>query len=228
MPFSKDRFHPFRNKSTAPLHFDSSQFPILEQYLNHTQQALYSSKCIFPKSNLSSAQRQACKELSTLPNTIIIKASKGDSIVILDTQQYHLLAYNYLNDRTTYMKLLQSEGTSEVAQNVHSYLSKLYAAGFIDSITFDFLKPSDKLRTQLQGIHFLPKLDKKPIAVRPIVSCCSGPTEGVPAYLDFFFQPQMKSVSSYLANSIQFVNILKTSHFSLTCFFVTLDVSSLY
>lgn len=103
----------------------------------------------FPKSNLSSVQRQACKEVSTLPNTIIIKANKGDSIVVLDTQQYLSLAYNHLNDHTTYMYLkLQSDLTLEVAQNLHSCLSMLYAAGFIDSITFDFLKHSDKLRTQ--------------------------------------------------------------------------------
>lgn len=106
------------------------------------------------------------------------------------------------------MKLL-CDVTSEVAQNLHSYLSKLLVAGFIDSITFDFLKPSDKLRTQ--RIYFLPKLHKKPIAVCRMISCCSGPTEGVSAYLDFFFQPQMKSgmksVSSYLAKSIELINI---------------------
>lgn len=75
---------------------------------------------------------------------------------------------------------------------------------------------------------FLPKLHKKPVTVCPIVSCCLGPTGGVSAYLDFFFQPLMNSISSYLASSIELINTLTTSHFSSDCFLVTLDVSSLY
>lgn len=160
-----------------------------------------------------------------MTDTIIIKADKGDSVVILDTVHYLSLAYNHLNDRTTYGKL-ESDVTLEISQHLQVYLSKLFSAGYIDSITSDFLKPCTKLRTQ--RMYFLPKLHKNPLAVHPIVSCCSGPTEGISALLDFFFQPCMKSVSSYLANSTQLINILQTTCFSPNCFLVTMDVASLY
>lgn len=74
----------------------------------------------FPKSNLSSIQRAACKELSTLSNIIITQADKDDSIVILDTSHYLSLAYTHLNDNTTY-KRLSSDVTLEASQHLHIF-----------------------------------------------------------------------------------------------------------
>lgn len=134
--FLEVRFHPFHSKSKEPLFLNTSISNSC-QYLSHVKQALHLSKRIFPKPNLLATQRLASKELSTLPNTIIIKPDKGDSIVILDTDQYLSLAYNHLNDETTYKKLY-SDVTLEVAQHLQTYLSKLLAAGYIDPITFNF------------------------------------------------------------------------------------------
>lgn len=105
LPFHKERSHPFYQKPNRPSVPDTSQFPILHQYLHHTGRILSSTKCFIPYPNLSTAQILACKELSTLPNIIITKADKGDCIVILDTSYYLSLAYNHLNDNTTYKKL---------------------------------------------------------------------------------------------------------------------------
>lgn len=70
---------------------------------------------------------------------IIIKADKADSTVILDIQQYLLLAYKQLNGNTTYTKL-QSAVTSEVAQHLQLYLSNRLTASYIDLTTFKFFK----------------------------------------------------------------------------------------
>ncbi len=50
-------------------------------------------------------------------------------------------------------------------------------AGYIDTYTYDYLHPSDKVRTQ--RMYFLKKLHKNPHGIRPIVSGCSGPTERI-------------------------------------------------
>lgn len=64
--------------------------------------------------------------------------------------------------------------------------------------------------------------------MRPIVSCCSGVSERVSAFLNFFFQLYMKRVPSFLPNSTSLISDLSGLKFSPHCFLVTLDVSSLY
>lgn len=100
-------FHPFRSKS-SPITFTNpiiSTHPNLSSYLRLTKQALLLCKFPSPKPNLSPCQQLALHELSQLKKIVLIKADKGDTIVLMDVAHYLQLAYTHLNDHTTYRKL---------------------------------------------------------------------------------------------------------------------------
>lgn len=59
----------------------------------------------------------ALVELSQLRDIIIIKADKGDAIVLMDIQHYLQLAYTHLDDHTTYKKL-SSDPTLDVVNKL--------------------------------------------------------------------------------------------------------------
>ena len=64
--------------------------------------------------------------------------------------------------------------------------------------------------------------------VRPIVSGCSGPTENLSAFLDYYLQPLMKLIPSYIRDSKQMASYLDSATFPSNCLLVTIDVVGLY
>ncbi len=53
----------------------------------------------------------------------------------------------------------------------------MYNKGITDDITKEYLAFKDQNTPRTQQLYFLKKIHKNPIAVRPIVSGCGGPTE---------------------------------------------------
>ena len=86
--------------------------------------------------------------------------------------------------------------------------------------------PSKNAR--LARLYFLKKMHKIPMKIRPIVSCCDRPTENLSQFIDYWLQPIMKALPSYLENSTQLVNELKQLKVKPNIILVTIDVKSLY
>ena len=63
---------------------------------------------------------------------------------------------------------------------------------------------------------------------RPIVSACSSSTENISKYLDYVLNPVMQHLPSYVKDTTDFINKIKNIKLKKDCYFVTLDVSSLY
>lgn len=55
-----------------------------------------------------------------------------------------------------------------------------------------------------------------------------GLTESISSNLEYFFEPSMKKVPSFLPNSTMLINILSESKFVPDCMLIMLDVASLY
>ena len=47
-------------------------------------------------------------------------------------------------------------------------------------------------------LYMFKKLHKNPMGIRPIVSSCESPTENISQYVDFWLQPLMKAIPSFL------------------------------
>ena len=59
------------------------------------------------------------------------------------------------------------------------------------------------------------KLHKNPMGIRPIVSSCESPTENISQYVDFWLQPVMKAIPSFLKDTSELINELtsRTGHY---------------
>lgn len=80
----------------------------------------------------------------------------------------------------------------------------------------------------LSYFYGLVKLHKPELCIRPIVSTCSSPLEGISKWLDFRLQHYYRSLPSYLRDSTQFVDEIR-DRMPLPCeTMVTLDIVSLY
>ena len=77
-------------------------------------------------------------------------------------------------------------------------------------------------------LYMLKKLHKNPMGIRPIVSSCENPTENISQYVDFWLQPLMKAIPSFLKDTSELINELRNLPVEPDTILVTIDVKSLY
>jgi len=87
---------------------------------------------------------------------------------------------------------------------------------------------SNGVTPRTQQLYFLKKIHKNPIAVRPIVSGCGGPTEKLSQLVDLHLQPFVPQIKSYIRDSTHLINILETTTIPRNSVLATIDVKSLY
>ena len=117
---------------------------------------------------------------------------------------------------------------SEATRQITKIVSDLEISGSIDKHRKSYLTPS----SPKPGIFYLlPKIHKLklPPPGRPIVSQIGSPTEKISGYLDFFLQPFMQKIPSYIKDTGHFLHIIDNlGTIPENALLVTLDVTSLY
>ena len=66
------------------------------------------------------------------------------------------------------------------------------------------------------------------MGIRPIVSSCESPTENISQFVDYWLQPIMKNLPSYLKDTSHLINELKQISIKPSTNLVTVDVKSFY
>ena len=74
----------------------------------------------------------------------------------------------------------------------------------------------------------LPTHQSNTPGIRPIVSCCQSPTENISQFVDFWLQPHVKMLPSFLRDSSQFIAEIEQLVIPPHSLLVTIDVTSLY
>ena len=77
-------------------------------------------------------------------------------------------------------------------------------------------------------MYFLPKVHKAPLKLRPIVSATHGATERASEYIDRQLQPHIVKVKSYIKNSMDLIETLRTLKIPRHSLLVTLHIENLY
>jgi hypothetical protein len=98
----------------------------------------------------------------------------------------------------------------------------------LDTLTKEHLTLKTNPPPRTQQIYFLKKLHKDPIAVRPIVSGCGGPTENISQLVDLHLKPHVTKIPSYLRESAHLISLLENTKIPKDCTLATIDVKSLY
>ena len=176
--------------------------------------------------NLSQSEKEAISQLESMKNVIFRKADKGGKLTILTSDSYFAEAHRQLSD-TKYYRETSYDHTAEIASETETFLTHLYNEKLITSDKFDFLEPSNEVRTPV--IYTLLKLPKEGIPGRSIISGCNSPTEKLSQYLDFYLKPIVRSIPSYIKDITHFLRvILDQTEIPNNTILVTLDVKSLF
>ncbi len=180
-----------------------------------------------PNDNLTTGERKAMAELKALVDVVIKPADKGSAVVVMDRTMYIQEGIRQLHDVRYYRKV-DTDLTDRHNDWVKSFVLHLSDKGEIDDKckTYLFCK-----QPRTPKFYMLPKIHKgvSPPPGRPIVSANNSPTERLSQLVDFFLNPLIPKIPSYVKDTTHFLRIIRDlGTINPNCLLATLDVSSLY
>ena len=210
-----------KSKWVPPVHDEairSFRSAVKTDILDHKQKKRY-------KNNLTLAERKALQGLKANKDIIIKNADKGGAVVVMNTKDYIKEAERQLNDENFYVKIPR-DLTTDHEEQVRTYVNNLETQGHISDKLSETLT---KFQARTARFYLLPKIHKKGIPGRPIISGNNCPTERISSFVDEILKPYVPQIKSYVKDSAEFVKIIdKLEAFSGNCILVTMDVTSLY
>ena len=166
------------------------------------------SKSKPPRSNISRAEREAIKALAKDDSIVILPADKGRTTVILNKQDYHNKVKALLDDTNTYEKLTP-DPTRAIKNNLIQTLKKWRKEERIPNYLYNQLYPTAENVPKFYG---LPKIHKKDVPLRPIVSSIGSVMYDTAKFLAKIMKPLLASTvitSSTVKTSSTRLQILK-------------------
>ena len=140
-----------------------------------------------PKPNLKKEEIVVMKQLKTDRNCMVLMADKGVTLVVMDRSVYIRKAKELLEDTNTY-RTIQSDPTSRLKNKLVNILRKIKADTGIQENTYKEMYPTGVSPPKFYG---LPKIHKKNIPLRPIVSSIGSVSYGVAKELARIIKPLM-------------------------------------
>ena len=174
------------------------------------------------KHNISPEERSAIKRLNDNPNLIIKPADKGSGIVLMSSWIPVIMSMRPTNS------LIFMKNCPVTRLEVIQVLFIMKQREEIDQKCFSFLAAGP---TKPGRFYLLPKIHKGklPPPGRPIISAIGSPTKKISQFVDFFLQPHLQRMPSYVKDTGDFLHIIsKLDNLPPDTILVTLDVTSLY
>lgn len=178
------------------------------------------------KFNLPKRRRQLLKEMCMNNNLKIVNTDKNLGPAIMTMDQYTDFCLNHLQQPEVYQKIHKIP-LSAIKKRVIAFHTKLIS---------DF--PNEKKNAKIiihqiedtnnSYFHGLPKIHKKPMGCRPIVSCVSSPTTGLSKWLTFKLLPYAQKLQSYLRDSQYLQRTLQKLPVNPDGQMYTFDIQQLY
>jgi len=228
---SKDGFNLYHKNDKQKSHNSiPTRYQNFEGILGEMKQKiseLSSDDLPYIKHNLSYSERTALDELTNNKDIIIHRADKGSTITVQDRTQYITEGQEHLSDTTTYTPLT-GDPTEHICKEIKSLLSDYRKKGYLTDNMTKFCMPPENAK--LARLYFLKKkkIHKSPPGIRPIVSSCGSPTEHISEFVDYWLQPHMQSLPSFIKDTTQLINELQNIHVNASDWLVCIDVKSLY
>ncbi len=158
-----------------------------------------------PPSNLTKPELQALKTLRQDESVLILPADKGNSTVMISRLDYVSKMATILDD-PAHFRRIETNPTQKWEKKLNRFLFKgLFKTDLIEKRLYKFLRASDARTPQLYG---LPKIHKKGVPLRPIVSAVRSFNYNTGKFLVWCLNPYMTSCDSYVRNSVDFADSL--------------------
>ena len=172
--------------------------------------------------NLTVTERQAIGQLKQRQDIIIKPADKGSGTVVMDKTWYIDECNRQLTD-TKFYQHLDEDITADIQKRVTFYVNRMHKDKLINDKTKQYLIQSD---VKPGRFYILPKVHKPGNPGRPIVSSNSHPTERLSHFVDYYLQPLVHKLPSFVKDTNDFLNKLLTmDNLPANSLLVTLDVS---
>ena len=198
-------------------HFKTTLVNSCYQYLNHK---LNVSQII------TKDHKEALDNLRKNQDILICKPDKGTGIVLLDKDDYVTKMNTILNDETKFRKMPnEKDRTPTIEKSLSKVLSRIKQNGFIDSTTFERVRPTG---TSIPRLYGLPKVHKQGVPLRPILDMTNSPYHGLAKWLVALLSPIRREIATHsLKDTFHFVNSISNVGMHNTKM-LSLDVSSLF
>ena len=197
----------------------------VEAYADALKFEIEKSKKHGIKSNVTKRENEALKRLSERSDIVIRRADKGGATVICSKDWYEKESYKQLNDLNFY-KEVSEDDTKQHEIVIKDKLEELKEAKLIESKLVKQLVPSESRTSEF---YLLPKIHKKGIPGRPVISSSGCATEKISAFVDQHLKPAAQKLPSYIKDTEDFIGKMrKLGKVGTNDYLVTLDVSSLY
>ena len=197
----------------------------VEAYADALKYEVQKSTKNYNKINITNRENAALKRLSENTEIVIKKADKGGATVVCSKEWYEKEAYSQLND-TNYYKKVDQDDTQKHEEIIKDKLKELKEAKLLTNKLHKQLEPID---SRTPEFYLFPKIHKKNIPGRPVISSSGCHTEKISAFVDQYLQPAAKELPSHIRDTDDFIEKMKKiGRVSEDDYLVTLDVSSLY
>ena len=173
--------------------------------------------------NLTKEECRVLKELKSKTNIVIKKANKGSAVVIMNRDDYVKEGLRQLNDDKYYLKT-DLDLTQEHSLKVNKKLEEMFNKQEIQESALDYLC---NLMAHTAQFYLLPQIHKSltNLLGRPTISANECSTEWISQFVDFFLQPSLPRLDSYLQDTMAFLNLLdKLGKLPLGCLLAVLDI----
>ena len=177
-----------------------------------------------PTRNITKQEVQALVELKNDQSRVILTVDKGVAIVIMDKEDYQEKAKALLEDQGTY-KALKSDPTSRIKSKLISLLKKIKSEGGIDDTQYKKMYPTGAVPPKFYG---LPKIHKRGIPLRPIVSSRGSNSYEVAKELARILKPLVGSSPYHIKNTADFIEQIKHVTLLADETITSYDVSALF
>ena len=154
----------------------------------------------------------------------IMKSDKGNTVVVMNTEDYKSKMYQLLEDENTYEMINRNFNVSTWQHNFNSSLKEIIH--HVDKKVYDY-SVSPKLPV-IPYFYGLPKIHKVGVPMRPIVASLRAPARNLSLWLTKTLSPFIGLVSqSHLKHSLDFLDTFKEVNSNFNNI-VSFDVVSLF
>ncbi|KAI5692681.1 hypothetical protein M8J77_022402 [Diaphorina citri] len=182
----------------------------------------YEKKKVSPRSqNITKNEKLAIKQLRENNDIIIRPADKGGKTVVMDKADYTQKMTSILNSND--YEIIPGDPTKTIEGRVYRTLAK-HRDEFSDEERRKFQSHYSKPH----HIYGNPKIHKEGAPLRPIVSTIGGPMYNLCKYLHTVLTPIVEGGPTYLKNSTEFVNKVRTIELEENHILASLDVVNLF
>ena len=173
---------------------------------------------------------QAIKSLRTNEEILITKPDKNAGVVILNKNDYNDKMKTILNDTTKFLDLgpvTNKDNTAKIESRIQRRLLQLRKECLISKQVYEAIRPTGSQRPRMYG---LPKIHKKDVPLRPILSMTGSAQHQLAKWLTSLLQSVLQNLSSNcVSDSFTFIKEVRKFTFSPSSVFLcSFYISSLF